>query len=261
MAFKKKLKKSFSSNNVENTLHKNIEFTAIEQYKLLRANLSFTLPADVKCPIIGVSSSIRGEGKSTTAINLSYVLAENGKKVLLLDADLRIPSIAKKMDMNSSPGLTDFLMDYDSQQLSVFKSKLLENWYILPSGNLPPNPSELLASNRMKAFAKTCADTYDYVIFDAPPINTVADAQILSSYTDGVILVARSGSTTVDELNLSAEALQRVGGNLCGVVLNDMTMKSVSWHRRSTKCPCRSIKMRLSSVILYRRCLMSYVHL
>jgi capsular exopolysaccharide synthesis family protein len=136
--------------DIQKTLHKNLEFVANGQYKLLRANLSFTLPEDVPCPVIGVTSSMRGEGKSTTAINLSYVLAAAGKKVLLIDGDLRIPSVAKKMRVSSSPGLTDYLKGAESMQLSLFKSEHFSNWYIIPSGALPPNPSELLGSKRME---------------------------------------------------------------------------------------------------------------
>ena len=102
----KKKTNIFSVAENKKTLHKNLEFTAVEQYKLLRTNLSFTLPEDEACSIIGVTSAMRGEGKSTTAVNLSYVLAESGKKVLLIDGDLRIPSIAKKMDINSLGGIT-----------------------------------------------------------------------------------------------------------------------------------------------------------
>ena len=94
---KKKTSSPFSSEADKRTLHKNLEFTATEQYKLLRTNLEFTIPADVKCPVIGITSSMRGEGKSTTSINLAYVLAEKGSKVLLIDADLRLHSVAKKM--------------------------------------------------------------------------------------------------------------------------------------------------------------------
>lgn len=231
MALKKKSKRVFSSSNVESTLHKNLEFTAIEQYKLLRTNLRFTLPTDVKCPIIGVSSSVRGEGKSTTAVNLSYVLAENGKRVLLVDGDLRIPSIAKKMDMNCSPGLTDFLMNYENQQLSVFKSKLLDNWYILPSGNLPPNPSELLGSRRMEQIFSILADKFDYIIVDLPPVNVVSDALAISGLITGMIVVIREEYTSKKELEACFRQLKLSNVNVLGCVLNNTKSDKGSYGR------------------------------
>lgn len=231
MAFRKKSKNSFSGNNVECTLHKNLEFTAIEQYKLLRTNLGFTLPTDVKCPIVGVTSSIRGEGKSTTAINLSYVLAENGKKVLLVDADLRIPSIAKKMEMNSSPGLTDFLMDYESQQLSVFKSKLLDNWYILPSGNLPPNPSELLGSRRMEQIFGILSEKFDYIIVDLPPVNIVSDALAISAFITGLVVVIRQEYTSRKELEHCFRQIKLSNVKVLGCVLNGGKNEKGSYGR------------------------------
>ncbi len=231
MALKKKINKNFSSANVENTLHKNLEFTATEQYKLLRTNLGFTLPAGEKCPIIGVTSSIRGEGKSTTAINLSYVLAESGKKVLLVDADLRIPSVAKKMEMNTSPGLTDFLMDYENQQLSVFKSKLLDNWYILPSGNLPPNPSELLGSHRMKQIFSILSEKFDYIIVDLPPVNIVSDALAISSLITGMIVVIREEYTSKKDLEACFRQLKLSNVNVLGCVLNSAKNEKGSYGR------------------------------
>ncbi len=231
MALRKKSRNSLNANSTEGTLHKNLEFTAIEQYKLLRTNLSFTVPADVKCPIIGVSSSIRGEGKSTTAVNLSYVLAENGKKVLLVDADLRIPSIAKKMEMNSSPGLTDFLMDYESQQLSVFKSKLLDNWYILPSGNLPPNPSELLGSRRMEQIFGILSEKFDYIIVDLPPVNIVSDALAISNFITGLVVVIREEYTSKKELEACFRQLKLSNVKVLGCVLNGSRNDSASYGR------------------------------
>lgn len=228
---KKKSRKNITSGSVEGTLHKNLEFTAIEQYKLLRTNLSFTVPADVKCPIIGVTSSIRGEGKSTTAINLSYVLAENGKKVLLVDADLRIPSIAKKMEMNSSPGLTDFLMDYESQQLSVFKSKLLDNWYILPSGNLPPNPSELLGSRRMEQIFGILSEKFDYIIVDLPPVNIVSDALAISNFITGLVVVIRQEYTSRKELEHCFRQIKLSNVKVLGCVLNGGKNEKGSYGR------------------------------
>ena len=123
----------FQGETHKRTLHKNLEFTATEQYKLLRANLRFTIPEGTKCPVIGVTSSMRGEGKSTTAVNLSYVLAEQGSKVLLIDGDLRIPSVAKKMDIPSTPGLTDVLMGRGVRQGEFKTYKMIIHLFpILP---------------------------------------------------------------------------------------------------------------------------------
>lgn len=158
--------------------------------------------------------------KSTTAVNLSYVLAENGKKVLLVDADLRIPSIAKKMDMNNSPGLTDFLMDYENQQLSVFKSKLLDNWYILPSGNLPPNPSELLGSRRMEQIFSILSEKFDYIVVDLPPVNVVSDALAISNLITGMVVVIREEYTSKRELEACFRQLKLSNVKVLGCVLN-----------------------------------------
>ena len=218
---KSKKKNLFSQNDVKKTLHKNLEFTATEQYKLLRANLNFTLPAEVKCPIVGVTSSMRGEGKSTTAINLSYVLAESGKKVLLIDGDLRIPSVAKKMEMESSPGLTDLLMGYENYQLSTFKSKLLDNWFILPSGSLPPNPSELLGSGRMKTVLQVLSEMFDYIVIDLPPVNIVSDALAISSFITGMIVVVRESYTEKKELETCLRQLELSNVKVLGCVMNE----------------------------------------
>lgn len=222
MANKKNTGRSFFDAAVnKKTLHKNLEFTAVEQYKLLRANLSFTLPEDVKCPIIGVTSSMRGEGKSTTAINLSYVLAESGKSVLLIDGDLRIPSVAKKMDISSTPGLTDLLMGYESHQMGAFKTDLLENWYVMPSGELPPNPSELLGSRRMESILKLAAEKFDYIIVDLPPVNVVSDALAISKYITGMVVVIREDYTEKKELEACFRQLKLSNVNVLGCVMNE----------------------------------------
>ena len=203
------------------TLHKNLEFTATEQYKLLRTNLNFTLPEDLKCPIIGITSSMRGEGKSTTAVNLSYVLAENGQNVLLIDGDLRIPSIAKKMEIKNSPGLTDLLMGFEKQPLSAFKSNILDNWYIIPSGNLPPNPSELLGSCRMETILKVLSEKFDYIIIDLPPVNVVSDALTISKLITGMIVVIRVDYTEKKELETCFRQLKLSNVKVLGCVMNE----------------------------------------
>lgn len=208
-------------NDNQKTLHRNLEFTATEQYKLLRANLSFTLPEDVACPIIGVTSSMRGEGKSTTAVNLSYVLAAAGKKVILIDGDLRIPSIAKKMRVNNNPGLTDYLKGAEALQLSLFKSEHFSNWYIMPSGALPPNPSELLGSRRMENVLNTLSEVFDYIIIDLPPVNLVSDALAISKFITGMIVVVREDYAEKREFENCVRSLKLSNVNVLGCVMNE----------------------------------------
>ena len=187
----------------------------------MRTNLEFTVPEGTKCPIIGVTSSMRGEGKSTTAVNLSYVLAEKGNKVLLIDGDLRIPSIAKKMNIASTPGLTDVLMGRDTRKLNDYKSSLLDTWYIMPSGDIPPNPSELLGSKRMEAALQSLKNEFDYIVIDLPPVNIVSDALSIASLITGMILVVREEYTEKKELERCFRQLKLSNVNVLGCVMNE----------------------------------------
>ncbi len=216
---KKKSKSTLSAGETQKTLHNNLEFAATEQYKLLRTNLEFTLPGEIKCPIIGVTSSLRGEGKSTTAINLSYVLAEKGSKVILIDGDLRLPSIAKKMGMPSSPGLTDLLFGKKAA-ISDFETQISKKWYIVPSGELPPNPSELLGSRRMAKTLDALKEHFDYIIVDLPPVNIVSDALSAAHLIDGMILVVREDYTEKKELERCMRQLKLSNVNVLGCVMN-----------------------------------------
>lgn len=228
----KNKRNQFAGSGVESrkTLHKNLEFTATEQYKLIRANLDFTLPPDERCPVIGVTSSMRGEGKSTTAVNLSYVFAEKGHKVLLIDGDLRIPSIAKKMGIESSPGLADLLRGKGAQ-LSEFQPYLLDSWYILPSGCIPPNPSELLGSSRMVSLLNRLREMFDYIIIDLPPVNIVSDAISISSLISGMIVVIREEYTEKKELENCFRQLKLSNVNILGCVMNAAKSGSGSYGK------------------------------
>ena len=212
--------KKYLSGVEKTVLHKDLSFTAIEQYKLLRTNLAFTLPEEESCPVIGITSAVRGEGKSTTAINLAYVLAENGDKVLLIDADLRLPSIAKRLEIKNATGLTDVLMDSEKQSISVFKSKVSENLSILPSGTLPPNPSELIGSHRMESLLKSLKNNFDYIIVDLPPVDIVSDALAISPCITGMIVVVRENYTTKRDLNTCMRQLEFSHVNILGTVIN-----------------------------------------
>ena len=218
--FNKKHKKVSFGQVEHKTLHKHLNFTATEQYKLLRTNIDFTLPQDEKCHIIGVTSSMRGEGKSTTAINLSYVLAEKGSKVLLIDGDLRIPSVAKKLQIKGAPGVTTLLMN-KSTDVEDFKSELLANWYILPAGEIPPNPSELLGSRRMEKLLIALREKFDYIIIDLPPVNIVSDALSVSPFISGMVVVVREEYTEKKELTHCMRQLSLSNVNVLGCVLNE----------------------------------------
>lgn len=225
----------FSDNSAsKKTLHKNLEFTAIEQYKLIRANLDFTLPENEKCPVIGITSSMRGEGKSTTAVNLSYVFAEKGSKVLLIDADLRIPSIAKKLDLESSVGLAD-LLRVKGAQIPDLEPYMLDNWYILTSGNIPPNPSELLGSKRMEKLLNQLREQFDYIIVDLPPVNVVSDAVSISSLISGMIVVIREEYTEKKELERCFRQLKLSNVNILGCVMNEAKSGNSSYNKYKKK--------------------------
>ncbi len=227
---KKNRRSSFSADETKKTLHQNLEFTASEQYRLLRTNIKFTLPEDIKCPVIGVTSSIRGEGKSTTSVNLSYVLAEKGSKVLLVDGDLRIPSIAKKMGIRNSPGLTDLLLG-SSADIGNWRSSIHPNWYILPSGEIPPNPSELLGSRRMENVLNKLKEHFDYIIVDLPPVNIVSDAMAISNLITGMIVVIREGYTSKKDLQQCIRQIKLSNVNVLGCVMNGSENESGSYKR------------------------------
>ena len=193
-------------------------FAIKEAYVKLRTSLLFCMTADKErpCSTFAITSAKPSEGKSLTAAHIAISYA-------IVDADMRKPTQRRLWKVRSTAGLCDFLAKIS--RLELVKVTDLPLW-IVCTGTIPPNPSELLSSERMRRFVAESAKTYDYVIIDTPPINTVADAQIISTYVDGVVLVTKSGVTTTDELSDAKDAVLRAGGNLCGVVLNDMNMKS-----------------------------------
>jgi capsular exopolysaccharide synthesis family protein len=205
------------------TLHSNLSFAAAEAYKMLRTNIFFSLPDDKKCHIIGVTSSMRGEGKSTTSVNLAYSLAEAGKKVLLIDADMRLPSIAKKMEIPNDLGLSDILVNAgDKVGISIHKTLVNENWHIMTSGSIPPNPSELLGSNRMKKLLEVLSEKYEFIIVDLPPVTVVTDATILSPVLDGIAVVVKENSTDKRALNECVRLLRMSEAKILGFVMTSV---------------------------------------
>ncbi len=230
MGKKNGTKEIMSQEDLQKTLHQNLSFTATEQYKLLRTNIQFMLSSEIKCPIIGVTSSIRHEGKSTTSVNLSYVLAEQGNKVLLIDGDLRIPSVAKKMGIKGKPGLSDLMLN-KNVNINFYQSKLLPNWQILPAGTIPPNPSEMIGSPRMETVLNSLREHFEYIVIDLPPVNIVSDALSVSKYLSGMVLVVREGYSKKRELDQCTRQLKMANVNVLGIVLNDATYGGGNYSR------------------------------
>lgn len=217
--------------NRKRLLNQDTPFAVKEAYVKLRTNLMFCMTADKErvCRVFAVTSARPSEGKSLTAANLAISYAMLGKKTLLIDADMRKPTQRRLWRAEVSSGLCDHLAGLKPLQVARAEELPLS---LICTGTIPPNPSELLASDRMKHFVEDCAREYDCVIIDTPPINTVADAQIVSALVDGVVIVAKSGITGADELSAAIDGVRRAGGNLCGVVLNGLNMKSVKYSYR-----------------------------
>lgn len=222
-------KSSKKPSNGQNLVAKNNPKSPIsEQYRTIRTNIQFST-VDTKIRSILVTSSSPSEGKSTTAGNLAVVFAQQGKKVLLVDSDLRRPTMHFVFDITNNIGLTNVLMKQTSLAKAVYRADE-ENLYVLPSGPVPPNPAELLASKAMDELVEEMYREFDIVLFDSPPLLAVTDAQILANRCDGTILVVRSAKSDKDEVRKAKELLDSVNANLLGAVLNRKKLKKQQYY-------------------------------
>ena len=189
-----------------------------EAYRTIRTGIEFSnLDKDLK--IICITSSKKDEGKTTVLSNLGVSFAKIDKKVLLIDADLRNPSISKMFDTSNTQGLMDILLGKRNIQDCVKKTKQ-ENLYILTGGTIPPNPAEVLSSKKMSEFIESIKYEYDYIFIDSPPVGVVSDASIISAYSDGVIFVVGANEVDSNLAKIAKERLDGVKANIVGVILN-----------------------------------------
>lgn len=200
--------------------HSNPKSPISEAYRVLRTNIQFS-SVDKPLKVMVITSSGPGEGKTTTIINLAITFAQSGSKVLLMDADMRKPKVHKVFGFSNQTGLVNILAQREDYK-KVINNIDIENIDIITSGPIPPNPSELLASNSMKRFLERVREDYDVVLIDAPPVGSVTDAAILSTIVDGTVLVAASGQVHIEALKRSRELLGQVNANIIGVVLNKL---------------------------------------
>lgn len=190
-----------------------------EQYRTIRTNIQYA-SVDQAIRSIVVTSTAPMEGKSTTTANLAVVFAQQGKKTLLIDADLRKPTAHYTFQLPNTVGLTSVLTKQVELMDAVYMTDV-ENLFVLTSGPIPPNPAELLASVSMEYLLKEAYNLYDFILFDTPPVLTVTDAQVLANLADGSILVTSSGTTDRDGAIKAKEILTSAQAKLLGAVLNN----------------------------------------
>lgn len=195
-------------------------FATAEAHKRLRTNVMFSFTEETDCRVIGVTSAMAHEGKTTTSINLAYDLRQVGNKVLLIDADMRLSNIIRILDIQRVPGLSNLLVGAKEGVKYVQIADMLDGLQVISCGSIPPNPSELLSSKRMAAVLDTLKKVYDYIIIDLPPIAAVSDALVVSKLTDGMILVTRQDYADKRLVDDAVRQLQFHEANIIGFVMN-----------------------------------------
>lgn len=199
-----------------------------EAYRTLRTNIKFS-SFDKEIKSLVITSSGPSEGKSTTACNLAIVMAQTGNKTILIDCDQRKPRLHKIFELSNECGLSNILADEVEFKDAVYKTQI-ENLEMLPSGTKPPNPAEILSSEKMNEFLQGLKERYDSIIIDTPPIVAVTDAQLLSTYVDGCVLVIASGQTDRNAAIKAKGLLDKVGAKILGVVLNKVDTSNKGYY-------------------------------
>ena len=207
---------------------KNPKSPIAEAYRGIRTSIEFS-NLDKNLQVITVTSSMQNEGKSTVLANLAVSFANLDKKVLIMEGDLRNPSVHRMFNISNIKGLTDILL-----QNKVFADCVhctdVKNLHVLTCGAIPPNPSEMLSSKKIRDFIESLREYYDYIFIDAPPIGIVTDAGIISTFTDGCIFVVGAGEADIEMAKVSKERLEKVGANILGVVLNKFESSGASGY-------------------------------
>jgi len=196
-----------------------------EAFRSLRTSIQHS-----KLETLLITSPSRGAGKSLISSNLAVILAQSGLKTLLVDVDLRRPSVHKYMSLPNEKGLATLLLNPKLAPMKLFSKTKTENLTAITSGDLPPNPSELLGSPRMSSIVKKFRENAEVIVFDAPPVLPVADAVVMAEFVDGILLIMQPGVTTISEAKQTVKNLHRVNANIIGVIFNGVKMKGSLYY-------------------------------
>ncbi len=208
-----------------------IQFAVAESYKTIRTNLLFLLSQNTGCKIITISSPKSGDGKTTNAVNLSIAFSQLGKRVLLIDCDLRRPTIAKKLRLEETDGVSGILAGFSPVSESIVSVNTCFD--VLPAGITPPNPSELLASNALDKLLDSLKLVYDFIIIDTPPMGIVSDALVIAPKTDGVLIVVKEKSTLHADFEKVLDSIKLTGVRTLGAILNASSTEETYSHYKS----------------------------
>jgi len=211
-----------------NLLSPKSDFFVREAYKTLRTNVSFSLTGEEKCPVIVVTSSMQGEGKSITAMNLAISYALTDRKVLVVDCDMRRPKLARLMRVSAKAGLSNLILNPKLLADAIVPTHV-EGLDVILAGDIPPNPSELLGSERMGRIIDTLKEKYDFIILDSPPVNMVTDAVVLAPRSDGVLFLVRANHSERGSVIHAVEQLEYAKVKILGFVLNGVDMENTHY--------------------------------
>ncbi len=198
-----------------------------ESYKRLRTAILLSSAGNSPKNIL-VTSAVPGEGKTATSLNLALTIAQGEHSVLLVDSDLRKPRIHKIFGLNNEKGLSTYLAG--ASDIDIISKAVVPNLNIIPSGPIPPNPSELLSSAHMQHLLVTLSEKFDFIIWDAAPLLTVTDSLILSKILDGTIIVAKAGNTTYESVSRALKSLHDVEARFLGLVINGLDIKKNDYY-------------------------------